>query len=234
MRPIGLLISLFITSFCFSQNINQFDENGKRHGVWQKTFEGTDDLRYQGQFEHGKEVGLFKYYKLVGTVSRLAATKLFNKENNITQTKFYASNGRLISEGVMDGKIYIEEWKYYHRDGKTLMTLENFDNEGVLHGEKKVFYKNGQLAESTIYNKGELQGEAFYYAENGTLVKSYIYENGILHGYSKHFDANGNLLIEGAYKKGKKHGIWKYYENGRLVKTKDFTVRSKNPYKQKK
>ncbi|MBT8260456.1 MAG: toxin-antitoxin system YwqK family antitoxin [Flavobacteriaceae bacterium] len=234
MRPIILLVTLFFTFFSFAQEINQFDENGKRHGVWQKTFDKTDNLRYQGQFEHGKEVGLFKYYKLVGTVSRLAATKQFNKENNITETKFFASNGRLISEGIMDGKIYIGEWKYYHKDGKTLMTIENFNNQGILHGKKQVFYKNGQIAEDFTYNLGRLDGEALYYADNGTLIKKYLYINDILHGFAQHFDAQGNKLVEGDYKKGKKHGVWKYYENGKLVRTKDFTVYSKNPYKKKK
>ena len=77
-------------------------------------------------------------------------------------------------------------------------------------------------------------GAVFYYATNGTLVKSYIYVNDVLHGYSKHFNSKGDLLIEGAYKNDKKHGVWKFYENGKLVKTQDFTTYSKNPFNKSK
>ena len=64
MRSIILLITLLFTCFLSAQEINQFDENGERHGKWQKKFEGTNEYRYHGQFEHGKEIGMFKYYKL--------------------------------------------------------------------------------------------------------------------------------------------------------------------------
>ena len=37
----------------------------------------------------------------------------------------------------------------------------------------------------------------------------------------------GDLLTEGQYKKGKKTGVWKFYEQGRLVKEKDFTYKPK-------
>lgn len=231
MRSIILLCTFLFTCFLSAQEVNQFDKNGERHGKWEKKFKGTNEYRYQGQFDHGKEIGVFKYYKLVGPKARLAATKQFNNENELAETKFYTSKGKLVSEGIMNAKIYIGEWKYYHRDGSTLMTLENYNDEGKLHGKKEVFYENGQAAETLNYNDGKLEGEALYYAKNGTIVKSYLYENDILNGYSKHFLPNGKILVEGAYKKGKKHGVWRYYENGKLVKTKDFTVYSKNPYK---
>lgn len=231
MRPLALLITLFFVCFSFAQNINQFDENGKRHGKWQKTFEKSKELRYEGQFEHGKEVGLFKYYKLVGTKARLAATKQFNADNNLAETKFYSSRGSLISEGMMNAKLYIGEWRYFKKNGKALMSVEHYNNKGELHGVKEVFYDSGQVAEHFNYIEGLLQGEVKYYAENGTLVKLYLYENDALNGYSKHFTADGQILVEGAYKKGKKNGIWKYYENGKLKRTKDFTYYSKNPYK---
>jgi antitoxin component YwqK of YwqJK toxin-antitoxin module len=55
-----------------------------------------------------------------------------------------------------------------------------------------------------------------------------------LHGEAKFYDKAGTLVAEGVYRNDKKHGIWKYYEGGELKEEKDFTVRSKNPYKKKK
>ena len=108
----------------FSQEINQFDANGKRHGIWKKTFEDTKAVRYEGQFDHGKEVGLFKFYKYVNKKSLLSATKQFSETNNIADVKFFSSKGKVISEGQMDGKNYIGEWKYYHKNSDQLLRIE--------------------------------------------------------------------------------------------------------------
>lgn len=210
---------------------NQHDENGERHGLWKKNFENTKHVRYEGHFEHGKEVGLFKFYKLFRGRSVLSATKDFQADGTAIVT-FLSSRGKVISEGRMKGKLYIGEWKYYHKNSKILMTIETYNEQGLLNGEKKVFYKDGQVAEVLHYVNGILDGDSKYYANNGTLVKSYVYVNDQLHGPSKHFDADGNLEVEGHYKNGKKHGVWKYYSNGKLVRKKDFTIYSKNPYKQ--
>ena len=45
-----------------AQGVNQVDANGERDGLWQKFYEGTSQLRYEGTFQHGKEVGTFKFY----------------------------------------------------------------------------------------------------------------------------------------------------------------------------
>ena len=59
-----IILTLVLTNVN-AQSINQFDANGERHGLWKKNFEGTDQPRYEGTFDHGKEVGIFKFYKLV-------------------------------------------------------------------------------------------------------------------------------------------------------------------------
>ena len=45
--------------FAQQENSNQVDANGKRHGKWTKYFEGTEQIRYTGEFNHGQEVGTF-------------------------------------------------------------------------------------------------------------------------------------------------------------------------------
>ncbi|WP_405291667.1 toxin-antitoxin system YwqK family antitoxin [Algibacter sp. Ld11] len=225
MKFIKLSTLLFFAStFVLSaQSINQLDSAGKRDGVWKKNFESTDIIRYQGEFLHGKEIGEFKFYKNVRGKAVLSATKLFNKDNNIAKVVFLASNGKVISEGEMDGKTYIGTWKYYQKSNNNLLILENFDNSGQLVGERLVFYKNGEIAQREHYNAGKLHGESFWYSENKVVLKSYVYENGELHGPAKIYNGKGELLIEGQYKRDKKHGVWKYYDNGKLTEEKDFT-----------
>ena len=118
-----LSLFLIVTSLVNAQDINQFDESGKRHGLWKKYFEETKQLRYEGQFNHGKEVGEFKFYKLVKKKSVLTATKIFDVDGS-AYVKFLTSTGKIISEGKQVGKLYVGEWKYYHNKSDKVMTLE--------------------------------------------------------------------------------------------------------------
>jgi antitoxin component YwqK of YwqJK toxin-antitoxin module len=207
----------------FAQNINQFDAEGKRHGIWKKNFEGTEQIRYEGQFYHGKEIGLFKFYILVKKKSILSATKLFNPNDDSAEVKFLTSRGKTISEGKMVGKTYVGKWVYYHKNSDKIMTVETYDDNGVLQGERLVYYDNGQLAEKTTYVDGKIEGRSEVYSLKGVVLKSFIYENGELHGPSKSFNGKGELLSEGQYKQGKKTGVWKFYENNKLIEEKNFS-----------
>lgn len=202
---------------------NQFDENQERHGKWKKNFKDTKQVRYEGQFEHGKEIGLFKFYKLVRKKSVLTATKAFNLNNDITEVTFLASNGGIISKGNMNGKKYIGEWLYYHNDSDKVMTKENYNDEGLLDGEKLIYFENGQLAEQLLYENGKKEGNVKNYSEKGIVIKDYNYKTGELHGSYKDYTPKGELIVEGQFKNGKKHSIWKYYENGELTKEKNFS-----------
>ncbi|APY09768.1 preprotein translocase YidC [Seonamhaeicola sp. S2-3] len=232
MKQLHLIIILFISFSALAQDINQFDENGKRHGIWKKNFEGTKVLRYEGEFKHGKEIGTFKFYKNIRGKAVLTATKQFNENNNKALVKFFTSKGKIISEGEMDGKKYIGTWKYYHNTSNKIMTLENYNENGNLDGERFVYYSNGKVAEKKNYVNGKLEGESIWYSINNVVLKRFIYKNNELHGASKIYNTKGELIVEGTYKHDKKHGIWKYYENGKLVEEKDFTPKSK--YKKKK
>lgn len=221
------LLVLVVYSLSFSQTINQFDENGKRHGIWKKTFKNTNILRYEGAFSHGKEMGLFKFYKKIRNKAVLTASKQFNENDNKAYVKFLASRGKLISEGQMDGKLYVGEWKYYQKTSDKLLTLENYNDKGNLDGDRFVYYPNGQMAKKQNYIDGKLEGVSIWYSVNNVVLKEFIYVNGELHGISKFYSGKGDLIVEGRYKQGKKHGIWKYYENGTLTEEKDFTYKPK-------
>ena len=228
----SFLFFLFSISFIFAQDINQFDGNGKRHGIWKKNFEGTNIIRYEGAFSHGKEIGLFKFYKNYKKKAILSATKQFNEKDNIVEVKFLASNGMVISEGQMNGKTYIGTWKYYQKNANKLLILEHYDDFGKLIGERFVYYPNGQIAEKQNYSEGKLDGSSFWYSEKHVVLKEFVYVNGELHGLSKFYNPKGELISEGTYKRDKKHGIWKYYKNGKLTDEKDFTYKPKYIKKQ--
>lgn len=230
---LGFLFFIFFLTTISAQNaLNQFDANGKRHGEWRKTFENTDQPRYEGTFNHGKEVGLFKFYKLDKEKSVLSATREFDPNSDDILVKFYSSKGKLISEGQMINQRFVGKWLYYHNKTNGIMTVEYYNDNGELEGERLVYYPNGQMAEQAHYINGKLEGISKIFSEKGVLIKEFTYKNDILHGMSKYYDANGQMLAEGAFRNDQKHGIWNFYENGILKEEKDFTVYSKNPMKQ--
>ncbi len=227
MKKLFIYLLLLSFSFSFSQEINKFDDKGKRHGVWKKNHKNSKVLRYEGEFNHGSEVGVFKFYKNIRGKAVLTATRDFTDNTGIAQVKFYTTKGKVISEGNMRGKLYVGTWKYYQKNSDQLLIQEYFDNEGKLEGERKVYYKNGRVAEVQNYKSGILEGTSMLYSEKGIVLKTFIYVKNKLHGVSKYYNAKGDLIVEGQYRKGKKHGDWKYYENGKLINTKNFTTESK-------
>jgi antitoxin component YwqK of YwqJK toxin-antitoxin module len=225
------ILTFFLTNVS-AQSVNQLDEKGQRHGYWKTNFDKTVQPRYEGTFEHGEEVGTFKFYKLVEGKSKLSATREFFPDSDRINVKFFSSKGKLISEGMMKDKLFIGKWVYYQNKNKGILTIENYNDNGIMEGEKMVYYENGQVAEKSMYVNGEIDGISTWYSPIGKVIKEFTYNNGLLDGVSKYYDKDGQLLAEGTYRNDKKHGIWKYYENGELTEEKDFTTYSKNPKKQ--
>ncbi|NNJ83213.1 MAG: hypothetical protein HKP11_13565, partial [Flavobacteriaceae bacterium] len=146
MKSILLLFfgMLFLpASLSAQEEINQFDENNERHGVWKKYFDGTDQLRYEGRFEHGKEVGTFKFY-CPDCKSQPMVIKEFSNSDNTANVQYYTAGGKLVSEGKMDGKDRIGEWFFYHKKSKGIMSKEQYVS-GKLHGKKFTYYPNGKV-----------------------------------------------------------------------------------------
>ncbi|MFN3754643.1 toxin-antitoxin system YwqK family antitoxin [Flavobacterium sp.] len=209
----------------FAQDFNKLDENGKKHGLWKGIYEESKRPRYEGVFEHGKEVGLFKFFDdtRAGTV---IATRDFNAKDNSCYTIFYNQKGSKVSEGKVVNKEFEGEWKYYHFDSPQIMTLE-FYEKGKLNGIRKVFYKSGQIAEETTYKNGVKEGMYKSYAENTVVLEESNYSNNQLDGLAIYRDATNNVSGQGHFKNGKKVGMWKVLEKGKL-KDVNMNYQSKN------
>ncbi len=223
MRSTFLFCVLAFASLSLlGQEYNQFDADGKRHGKWRKRYENSDQIRYEGTFDHGKEIGEFKFYK-PSSGNTPTATKVFTKDNDTVHVKYFTAKGKVISKGLMVYKDRIGTWTYYHNGSNKVMMTEEYKG-GKLDGEQLTYFENGQLTEKTTYVRGKREGERIMYSETGVVLKEFIYENDQLHGLTKYYDTDGNLIIEGNYKRDRKNGIWKYYENGKLKQRKSFPL----------
>lgn len=210
------LIFLVSINAIFAQEFNKLDENGLKNGVWKGVFEESKRPRYEGTFEHGKEIGIFKFFDdtKAGTV---IATREFNAKDNSCYTIFYNQKKNKVSEGKLVNKLLEGEWKYYHEDSPLIMSTEFYIN-GKLEGIKKVFYKSEAIAEETSYKNGIKNGPYKNYAENGIVLEETIYKNGQYEGQAVFRNAENVIVGKGLFKNGKKTGIWEFTTNGKTTK----------------
>lgn len=194
---------------------NKLDEKGNKHGLWKGFYEESKRQKYEGTFEHGKEVGIFYFYDDTKAKS-VIATRTFNLKDNSAYTIFYDQNKNIVSEGKVVNKLFEGEWKYYHEASKAIMTIENYKN-GKLEGKRSVFYPSGNIAEETNYVKGIRQGAYKKYTDNGIVLEEASYKNGEFDGLAIYKDPFDSVVAQGKYVNGKKKGIWKFYEEGKLV-----------------
>lgn len=209
-----LLLYILSTSILYSQDINKLDNNGKKNGLWKGVHEESQRPRYEGTFNHGKEVGVFKFFDdtKAGTV---IATREFNPKDDSCYTIFYNQKNNKVSEGKVINKQFEGEWKYYHEDLPIIMTLE-FYVKGKLNGVRKVFFKSGELAEETNYIDGVKNGTSKIYLENGVVIEDTNYKNGEYDGKAIFRTSDNQISAEGVFKNGKKVGVWKILEKGTL------------------
>ncbi len=117
-----IVFFLWVSCVSFAQDINKLDENGKKHGLWKGVYEDSKRPRYEGSFDHGKEVGVFKFFDdtKVGTI---IATRDFSAQDHSCYTIFYNQKNNKVSEGKVVGKQFEGEWKYYHENSPLIMTF---------------------------------------------------------------------------------------------------------------
>jgi antitoxin component YwqK of YwqJK toxin-antitoxin module len=211
-----LALVLLFTSTLLAQEFNQVDTNGKKQGLWKGVYEQSKRPRYEGTFNHGVEVGTFKFFDdtAAGTV---IATREFNSKDNSCYTIFYNQKGNKVSEGKLVNKLYVGEWKYYHEDSKVIMTSENYV-KGILSGFRKVFYPSGKIAEEANYKNGKKEGFYKKYAENGIALEESNYKNGEYDGIAIFRSPDNVVVAKGNFVKGKKEGIWEFNTNGKITK----------------
>ena len=210
------LFLLFVFFNINAQETNKLDDKGLKHGLWKGYYEESKRLRYEGNFDHGKETGMFKFFDdtKAGTV---IATREFKGTDNSCYTIFYNQKGFKVSEGKLINKLFEGEWKYYHLDSDKIMTTEQY-TKGKLDGVRKVYYREGAIAEEINYKLGKKEGSYKKYAENGIVLEESNYKNDEFHGQAIFKDAEGKITAKGLFTNGKKTGIWEFLENDKIVK----------------
>jgi antitoxin component YwqK of YwqJK toxin-antitoxin module len=220
-----LIVCLSANALVAQNDINQLDAEGNRHGVWKKYYT-NDRVRYVGRFEHGKEVGVFKYYSASNSDFPVIV-KEYNDGNDLANVSFYTPAGALESKGKMRGKEREGKWLFYHPDGKSVMSEENYVN-GKLEGVYKTFYPSGEPTEVTYYKNGLLDGNYKKYSIKGFLFQDFNYSKGKLNGMATYYSRKtGELIKKGPFKDDLRVGTWENYVDGELVSTEQPAIKPK-------
>ena len=213
---IVFLISLLFSVLHAQTESNKLDAKGLKHGIWKGVYEESKRPRYQGTFEHGKEVGVFQFFDDTQK-GDVIATREFNPKDNSAYTIFYDQNKNKVSEGRVVNKLFEGEWKYYHYASPAVMTTENYKN-GKLEGVRTVYFLNGKVAEQINYVNNLKQGAYKKYTESGIVLEESFFKNNEYDGLAIFRNDSGTVVAKGMFTKGLKTGIWEVLENGKLVK----------------
>lgn len=217
-----LLVLVFVSQSTAAQpDFNKLDEKGKKHGVWKGFYEGSKRPRYEGIFEHGKEIGVFNFFDDT-KVKSIIATREFNAKDNTAHTIFYDQSKNKVSEGKVVNKVFEGQWYYYHLASRNIMTTEHY-SKGVLEGLRTVFYLNGKIAEEISYKSNLRNGIYKKYTEKGILLEESVYKNDSYNGLATFRDSNGNIVSKGQFVNGKKSGIWQFFEKGKVAKERNMS-----------
>lgn len=210
-----LLFCLAFGAIQAQEKINQTDAQGRKHGVWKK-FYPTEQMRYEGRFEHGVETDTFKFYFEDGN---LKAKNYFRKKKGMVYSWQYGGYSQLAAEGKYVNTLRDSVWTFYDIDGH-LLSRESYQND-QRDGESVTYFDDGKKAEVIFYQKGKRAGEWRQNYETGKPKVKGTYVNDMLEGEVTYFYLHGKPRIKGQYRKGKMHGIWYYFDEFMQIERKE-------------
>ena len=191
---------------------NLTDKNGKKQGVWSKTYP-NGKIMYEGAFKDDQPVGVFKHYYESG---KLKIRQNYLPESDVSEVTMYEINGTTVSAtGTYNGKKKDGEWKYYSEE--KIIQSETF-KDGIKEGLTKIYSKTGVVMEEIPYVEDKITGIRRLFLEDGKLYSEVSYKNDVEEGYYKLFEGYEKPVAEGLYVAGKKEGDWNVYdEKGNIV-----------------
>ena len=211
------LMLLFQFQLMLAQNdFNNPDNNGKKNGLWKGFYPDSKRLRFEGNFEHGTETGIFRFFDN-SDANTLIATRTFTKNRTVATNVFFDSKGNIMSQGSTLNKLNEGIWTYFHSASKDIKMIENYHN-GKLSGVKKVFYKKNILAEESRYINDVKNGLSKIYTDKGIIMEEAYFKNGIYEGLAIFREPSGKIASKGYFVDGGKKGKWQFFENGKLKK----------------
>lgn len=226
LKLLIIILGLVFTSNSFiAQEVNKKDSKGRKQGSWVTFYEGTTDVKYQGEFKNDIPVGKFIFFYESGKVR---AKNTYQNNGKDSYVSMYHENGKLMSMGKYINEKKDSIWVFLDEHGNYL-SKENY-KEGNRHGKCITFYAfnpkidAGQpnLLEVALYVNGEKEGEYLKYYRNGKYMVQGNYSAGVLEGKRTTFYSTGKKKTVVYFKKGVKNGYTINYDRNEEVTSKEF------------
>jgi len=227
-----LLFAFVILSLgALAQATNQTDAQGKKHGVWKKYFE-DGKLRYEGTFDHGKEVGEFIFYFPSGDIK---AINRFRGKTGVAYSYQFGGDSILAAEGKYINSQRDSIWTFYNIEGDVISREAYKNNER--NGQSITYFTSGRKAEITTYVNGKKEGEWLQFYETGKPRAKGNYVNNMLQGEVFYYETTGRIRAKGKYVQGLMDGNWYFFDDAnKIIKTqvwKRGTMISQDPPEEK-
>ena len=208
----------------FSEKINRYDKNGRKHGVW-KEFYPDGKIKREMYYIHGQLNGLYKEYSPSGELVKAIIYKYGQPEpqkklatKEIKQKQFFYSSGRIKHSGFYKhDSIPVGVHKEYDESGN-ITVVKIYDDNGHLTGEGKFdkrgrktgewteYYTSGEIKAKGKYKKGKRTGKWIFYYKDGNVEQTGYYYKNKPHKTWIYFSKDGKPLKIETYYKGRYDG----------------------------
>lgn len=170
-----------------------------------------NNIKEIGHWKAGKQNGLFQMYTEDGVLIDNANFK--DGERDGVTEQFYNDTGKLRVSANYKNGVLEGEYKAYYPNGN-LQGEVNYVN-GEMNGNFKEYHENKKIRLSGSYKNSLQEGEWKSYLEDGTLESIVNYKDGELHGIKEDYYKNGNVWTRQEFKNNELDGVYEvYYENG--------------------
>ena len=170
-----------------------------------------NNIKEIGHWKAGKQNGFFQMYTEDGVLIDNANFK--DGERDGVTEQFYNDTGKLRVSANYKNGVLEGEFKAYYPNGN-LQGEVNYVN-GEMNGNFKEYHENKKIRLSGSYKNSLQEGEWKSYLEDGTLESIVNYKDGELHGLKEDYYKNGNVWTRQEFKNNDLDGVYEvYYENG--------------------
>ncbi len=208
-----IILAMFASIFSFGQ-VNEHDDEGKKHGEWVKYYERSSVPRYEGQFNHGRPVGKFTYRY---PSSKIRSIVIHERDSPRSEAYFYHENKELLAHGIYKNQKKDSVWTHFRPSGH-LSFKETYEN-GQLNGKRTTYYgpnvrRKGEPAvlREAHYENDRLNGPVIEYFPDGIVKLKGKYKQGRFDGKIHKNHPNGRTMILERWKNRQKHGWWITYD----------------------
>lgn len=190
-------------------------KNGKKDGAF-TSYYTSGKIREERTFKNGKDNGPSVWYD---TDEKVYARLQFKNER-LAEYSFFDKNNKLVISAQESGSSI----KWVNHSPWGLKLEESTYEKGNFDGAFTKFHLDGSKKATMNYNEGLLDGEIKHYFPNGQTQHELFTKNDNKEGFCRSFFENGLKNLEGYYLQGDQIGRWNYYDiQGKLYLSKFYS-----------